>query len=46
MWYWRPGSHKSQNHESWPIDKIRKTFGSDRVHSNTNLEIEFGDPEK
>jgi len=41
MWYWRPSSHKSYNHESWPMENIRKKYGSYIVYKQLNLELEW-----
>jgi len=40
MKYWNPLGWKSNNHEPWPIEEIRKRFGSDVVDAQLNLELD------
>jgi len=40
MWYWRPSGWESNNHKPWDIDTIRKTYGSDVIDVQLNLELD------
>jgi len=33
-WYFRPDEHKSFNRSSWSMDKIRETYGSEKIKTN------------
>lgn len=30
-WYWKPANYKGHKHKTWDMDKIRDTYGSQRV---------------
>lgn len=39
MWYLKPENHTSRRHKTWDMDKIRNTYGSQKVETKKSYAI-------
>lgn len=40
LWYFRPETHKSHNHKTWDMNKIRATYGHTTINSNEQKQLQ------